>query len=270
MAIASLVISTLSFVIIPLNLVGVFFGFIARRNIARSAGRIGGEAVAVTGIVIGAVSLIVSGIAITLLGMQLLAPTANREARDVEPTPLPVSVSPEAPESTPAPTFTHAERQPVRGGAAHRESWGELKVSDIDPEVVSLAESLDEERRLAARDGRQLLVLLVAPQCAACSALEKTLKSAPIQRRLSKVWLARVDARQFDSELEELRIPSDQTPALIRLNPQNAPLDVLLHAEWKDSSQENIALLLQEFMDGKLQQRKQPWRRMTQDGETPI
>jgi hypothetical protein len=270
MAIASLVISTLSFVIIPLNLVGVFFGFIARRNIARSAGRIGGEAVAVAGIVIGAVSLIVSGIAISLLGMQLLAPTANSEARALEPTPLPVSIAPEAPESTPAPTFTHAERQPVRGGAAHRESWGELKVSDIDPEVVSLAESLDEERNLAARDGRQLLLLLVTGQCTACSAFEKTLKSAPVQRELNKIWLVRLDARQFESELDQLRIPSDQTPALVRLNAQNAPLDVLLHAEWKDGSQENIALLLQDFLKGKLQPRKQPWRRMTQDGETPI
>jgi hypothetical protein len=270
MAIASLVISTLSFVIIPLNLVGVFFGFIARRNIARSAGRIGGEAVAVAGIVIGAVSLIVSSIAISLLGMQLLAPTANREARAVEPTPLPVSITPDTPESTPAPTFTHAERQPVRGGAAHRETWGELKVSDIDPEVVSLADALDEERGLAARDGRELLVLLVTSPCAACASFEKALKSAPVQRGLSNVWLVRVDARQFESELDQLRIPSDQTPALIRVNPQNAPLDVLLQAEWKDGSQEDIALLLQDFVNGKRQQRKQRWRRLAQDGETPI
>jgi hypothetical protein len=79
-----------------------------------------------------------------------------------------------------------------------------------------------------------------------------------------------VDARQFESELDQLRIPSDQTPALIRVNPQNAPLDVLLQAEWKDGSQEDIALLLQDFVNGKRQQRKQRWRRLAQDGETPI
>lgn len=270
MATASLVISTLSFVIIPLNLVGIFFGFIARRNIARSAGRIGGDAVAVAGVVVGSVSLIVSSIALSLLGLQLLAPTATHGVDNVESTPLPVSVAPEAPERTPTPTFTHADRQPVTGGKTHRESWGELTVSDLDPEVVSLAESLDEERNLAAREGRQLVVLLVAPQCTACVTLEKTLKTPAVQHGLRNVWLVRLDAPQFESELEHLRIPSDQTPALVRLNAANAPLDVLYHADWKDSSQENIAPLLQDFLTGKLQQRKKPWRRLEQDGETPI
>lgn len=270
MAIASLVISTLSFVIIPLNLVGVFFGFVARRNIARSAGRIGGEAVATAGVVVGSVSLIVSSIAIALVGLQLLAPAANREPRDVAQTPLPVSVGPDTPESAPTPTFTHADRQPVKGGASHRETWGQLMVSDVDPEVVSLTETLDQERNLAAREGRELVVLLVAPQCTACTTLEKTLKSEPIQKGLGKIWLVRVDVRQFESELEQLRIPSDQSPALVRLNPANAALDVLLYEEWKDSPQKNIALLLQDFLSGKPQTRKRPWRRMEQDGETPI
>jgi hypothetical protein len=270
MAIASLVISTLSFVIIPLNLVGLLFGFIARRSIARSGGRIGGEAVAVAGLVVGAVSLIVSGIATALLGFHLLAPSASREAQPAEPVPLPVSVDPEAPPSTPAPTFTHADRQPVSGGTAHRQQWGELTVSDVDPEVQSLAAALDEERALASRDGRTLLVLLVSSPCASCVGFEKLLKTAPVQRAMAKIWLVRLDAQQFESELEHLRIPSDQTPALARLNAGNAPLDVLFHAEWKDSSQENIALLLQEFLAGKLQKRKQPWHRMQQDEETPI
>jgi hypothetical protein len=145
-----------------------------------------------------------------------------------------------------------------------------LTVSDIDPEVVSLAESLDDERNLAARDGRQLLVLLVAPQCTTCSAFEKSLKSAAVQHGLRNVWLVRVDAPQFEAELDHLRIPSDQAPALVRLNAANAPLDVLYYADWKDSSQENIAPLLQEFLSGKLQPRKKPWRRLEQDGETPI
>jgi hypothetical protein len=253
-------------------LVGIAFGLVSRRNIRRSRGVLGGEQVAVAGIIIGVVSLLVTCIATAVFGTRLMAASSeDHQVRPVPMGPLPVRAPVEqAPADTPAPTFTHAEPRAVRGAVAHRRDWGRIAVSDIDPEVLSLTEALDHERAAASKARRELLVLLVNSECDSCAQLEKLLLSEPIQRVLSGCWLVRLDVRQFDTELQNLGIPVDQTPAFVLLSPQNAPVDYIQRGEWETPSDENIAPILHDFLTGKLLQRRYPWGGMRRDGQTPI
>lgn len=271
LAIASLVISTLSFVLLPLNLLGVFFGLVSRRSIAKSAGTLGGEAIALAGIVVGSVSVVVSVIATAIIGANLLSAPATRDEHSLNPSSLPISTSLEPPTaSAPAPTYTHADRLPVRGAKSRQQAVGHLLFSDVDPEVVSLADALDQERLLAQKAARQPVLLLSSPSCTACDVLQQALQNPDIADTVGKLWIIRLDVRQFETELEQLGIPARTSPALVRLNHNSVPVDYLDRREWDSGSQQNIAPLVNDFLCGKLRQRKHPWRGLPRDDETPI
>ncbi|HTM46253.1 MAG TPA: DUF4190 domain-containing protein [Polyangiaceae bacterium] len=271
LAIASLLIAALSFIVLPLNLLAIAFGLISRRNIRASRGVLRGEQLAFAGIVLGCVSLVVTAIAATIVGARLMSTHQAEPNRLVSMAPLPVSAPIDPPEiSTPAPTFTHAHRRSVHGAAAKRSNWGTFVVSDIDPEVASLTDALDRERAAAENARKQLLVLLVDSECATCTTLEKLLLSEPLQRVLSNCWVVRLDVRQFDTELQALGIPIEEVPAFVLLSPENTPLDYIHRGEWEPRPDGNIAPILHDFLRGKLAQRRYPWGGMPRDEQTPL
>lgn len=249
------------FCIVPgpvLGIVAIGLGILARAEIARSQGRLGGAGLAAAGVAMGTFSFVVfAGLVGAYLAAARHAPAAELPVTPssppvvASPAPTPAAPAPEAPDAG-APTFATASTVT---------SVGKITVVDVAPGVASLSRELQDQRVAAAAHGERLLVQTTKPSgCIPCDGVAAALGDARMQKALAGVRLVRVDVDVFGEDLEDLKIPVPLIPGFFLIDASLHVTDAIHGGEWDDDVAANIAPVLGPFLRGTYTKRRDPWR----------
>jgi hypothetical protein len=268
-AVASLLVALLPCLPVLGGLLAVALGLLARSEIERSAGRLGGSKLATSGIVLGTVHLLA---AVTLLGSAIayVARPASDPAGGQRPT---AATAPHPASPTPLPratTRTYTGKPNSAADGVSTAHVGAITLVDVGPGIASLRSELERQVKQARASDEQVVVWLVAPDCKPCSGVAASLSDSRMQRALRKVRLVRLNVREFYAELRHLGVPIEYVPGFALLGDDNLPRDYLHGGEWDEDVAANIAPVLAKFIRGNYLNRRHPWRGGTRDDETPI
>jgi hypothetical protein len=248
-ATASLVLAIVSFMCFgPLaGIPAIILGFLARRDISRSGGALGGSGMAIAGIVIGGLNTLLYGAyAVIFVFMAIGA----KHAVSGIPTGYPTSpfVIP-----TPPPTPTATATSPVASTVMH----GTIKVVSLGG-GRSLQDQLAELRTNELAAGRIPIVETTATWCVACKEIASTIDDPLLQRALTNVTLVEVDTDEFGAELGSLKMETDAIPYFFKIDSAARATDAISGDEWDENTPVNEAPVLGAFAKGTLKKRRHP------------
>jgi hypothetical protein len=258
----------------PLAAVGAALGWLTRSRLRRIAHHAQGLRWANVAIGVGLVNSTLWLGAWTWITLE--PPGGRTPARDEdEELVLPFSTQPMV--ATPRfKDFPELETLPILSSegadtdSTARRHWGQIPVTDIGDSVSSLSVALEEQAYLAHASGRTPVVWLVAPDCRRCDHVALALKSSRLQRAFTHIQLIRVNATQFSAELLDLQLPVRDLPGFAMLSREGTPLDFLHAGEWDEDSPQQMAPILESFVEHQLVHRRFPWRGGARSDETPI
>jgi Domain of unknown function (DUF4190) len=210
----------------------IVLGAMSKRDINRSGGTLGGDGMAIGGIVTGGIStlislgyIVVQIVTFTSLGTSSTAYTA---------TPY-----------IPPPTYT----TPLTTGAIH--------ATELTKGGGPLKDQLLGEVIAARAAGEKVLVYEYARGAIACSEFDKTLADFEMQRVLANVRLVRVEAHEFPADLPALGMNKASYPWFYKLDTtfvggkeEVTIADSISGDEWTDNYAWNISPVLEKFLAG--------------------
>lgn len=249
-AVASLVLGILSLVGCFGALAGipaVILGVMAKRDISRSGGTMGGEGLAIGGIITGALSTLLS------VGLLIFYVAIIGAAVASAPTYTPTYTPPYTAYTAPTTTATIAPTGPT--ALKPMPYTGSLKVIDFKSGGGSLRSQLALEIGSAKDDGYKLLVVTAARSCGACDEVFRTFSNYGLQRALTSVRVARVDVDAFPSELAALGLDKPGQPWFFRFDDSLKVIDAISADEWDDNDPANITPVLKQFVAGTYKKR---------------
>jgi hypothetical protein len=254
-----------------LGVVAVVLGVLARKQIARTDGRVGGGTMATAGIVAGSMS-VVCFIGVVALYLTWARPT--RQTARTAQTPVggietpsaalsppdsdTASPSPSASSAGPPGSQTPSEPLPTTSTIT---TVGAITIVDVAGGVPSLAKELRDQRTAAASHGERLLVQTLATTCAPCLGVASSLGDPRMQQALEHVRLVRIDRDQFEEDLDELEIPAKPCPGFFLIDSDLKIRDAINGDEWDDDIAANIAPVLGPFVRGTYTKRRTQWRK---------
>jgi len=245
-AIASLVLGILSLVGCFGALAGVpaiILGFLSKRDIARSGGTIGGEGLAIGGIITGALSTLLS------IGLLIFYVAIIGAAVASTPSYTPTYTPPYSTYTIPTVTAT-VTAPPGPTALMPMPYTGSLKVTDLKSGGGSLRTQLALELGSAKDDGYKLLVITASRSCTACDEVFTAFANYTLQRALTKVRVVRIDVDSFPTELAALGLDKAGQPWFFRFDDSMKVIDAISADEWEDNDAINIAPVLKAFMAG--------------------
>ena len=228
---------------LPLGIPAIVFGALANRDIRRSEGMAGGRGMATTGIVLGSVG---SLLFLTYAGFMAFALMSASHAPVAAP-PTPV---------LPTPTGTAASTAPPGG-------WGRIHVVELHASSAPLRTQLADEAKSAKAAGERVLVETTARACVACGEIARAMREPDLQTTLASVRLVRIDVDELAGEIAGVGMKEAALPWFYLLDARGAARDAISADEWDDNEAEEIAPVLEAFLDGKLRARRRTWRGTT-------
>jgi len=233
---------------VPLGVPAIILGALALRDIRRSEGMLGGSGMAIAGVVMGSI-----GALVFLCWVGFLA-IAFFSASKVAPL-VPVPVAPTTPAATTPPALVPP------GG------WGRIHVVALHPSASqTLRAQLADEMRAAKTAGETVLVETIAPACAACAEIARAMPEPDLQTALATVRIVHVDVDEFGLEAASLHLHTPALPWFYLVDSHGDPRDGVSADEWDDNDADEIAPVLQAFVQRKLPTRRHPWAA----GGTPL
>ncbi len=248
-AIASLVLGILSLVGCFGAFAGVpaiILGFLSRRDIARSGGSIGGDGLALGGIITGAISTLLSVAFIIFYVAIIGAAVAS------SPTYTPTYTPPYSTYTAPTATVT---TPPVPTGLKPMPYSGSVKVVDLKISGGGLRTQIALELAQAKSDGSKMLVITAGRACHACDEVFSAFSNYTLQRALFGVRVVRVDIDAFPSDLAALGLDKPGAPWFFRFDDSMKLIDSISADEWDDNDAYNMAPVLKGFMAGTYKKR---------------
>lgn len=273
MAVWSLVLGILGFTCLPAvgGLLALTLGVVAKGEISRSEGRVTGSALAILGALLGAVNIVAS-----IVGLAALLSWVEAPSSSASPAPPPVIAPPSPTYFPPSPAPTVAPAPAPSGAPSSRQGGvivtkiGKVELVDMDADVPSLSRELEAQRKTAAKDGKKVVLWVVVDDCQPCNGVAASLPDAKMQTALEQVRLVRVNAREFGQDLTFLGIPVAKVPGFALLGDANRPVDYVNGGEWDEDIPRNIAPVLGNFVRGRYDKRRDPWRGARRDDETTL
>ena len=248
-AIASLVLGILSLVGCFGALAGVpaiILGFMSRRDIAKSGGTMGGDGLALGGIITGILSTLLS-IGLVIFYVAIFAAVAATPSTYTPPPYTPYT-------PYPTPTIT-ATAPPTATGLKPMPYTGLVKVVDLKPSGGTLRTQLALEVGSAKDDGNKTLVITASRSCKACDEVFTVFANYNLQKVLWNVRVVRVDVDAFGSELAALGLDKPVQPWFFKVDDTLKVTDSISADEWDDNDAWNITPVLKAFMAGTYKKR---------------
>jgi hypothetical protein len=228
---------------VPLGVPAIILGALAHRDIRRSDGMLGGGGMATAGIVMGSLGSLVFACWIGFMGFAFF-----RASRAVTPLVPPVAIAPTPPAATAPPALLPP------GG------WGRIHVVALHPSSSqTLRAQLADEARAAKTAGESVLVETIAPACAACVEIARAMPEPELQTVLATVRVVHVDVDEFGLEAASLHLHTPALPWFYLVDSHGDPRDGISADEWDDNDADEIAPVLQAFVQRKLSTRRHPW-----------
>ena len=246
-AVISLVLGILSIVCcfgILTGIPAIILGVLSRRDIAKSQGALGGEGMAIGGIVTGGIA-VVGTILYFIFYIGIFAAVA------AAPTPAPPPYIPPTPTYSPYGTSTATATASATSLPPVSPVMGTVSVHDLHRSGGNtLHSAIALEMGEAKDDGVKLLVVAVSPTCAACDELFGELNSPELQKALKDTTIVRVDVMEWKADLPGLGMDNTGVPWFDRFNDAMKLVGAISADEWTDNTAENIAPVLEQFMKG--------------------
>jgi hypothetical protein len=252
-AIGSLVLGILSLVGCFGALAGipaVILGVMSRRDIRRSGGTIGGDGLALAGIITGVLSSVLS-IALVIFYVAIFAAVASSSSSYTPPPYTPPYTG--YPTATIAPTVIAPPPTPT--ALKPMPYTGLVKVVDLHASAGTLRTQLALEVGAAKDDSNKVLVITASRSCKACDEVFSTFSNYKVQSSLYDVRVVRVDVDSFPTELAALGLDRVGEPWFFKMNDKLAITDAISADEWDDNDAYSIAPVLKSFMAGTYKKR---------------
>ncbi|WP_394848984.1 DUF4190 domain-containing protein [Pendulispora brunnea] len=231
----------------------VVLGLLARRDIARSGGALGGKGMANAGIVLGAfTSVLTVGTILFMVVVPLVMGGMS------------VYSSPSISSATPPPAYSAPPYgSPAPSAGSENESSttvtrGALRVIEPHRGSGSLERQLMDAFSQAKEKGRVVLVETAARASSASHEFDSSLSDRRMQRALSTVDIVRVDVDEFESELSSMRMYTEAVPYFYKIDAAARPTDAISADEWDANIPQNMAPVLESFVAGTLRKRRSP------------
>lgn len=265
---------------------GVLLAWLSLREIAREPQRLKGRgwAFLAMGLSVFMLAAWTAGIFVFLprirneLRSMGVAPTAassfsspNNASANPSPPPLPALplASGAPPSPSPAPSTRASAREASTGNVPPDTSetkTGGITVVDIGFSESSLSAALQVQQRAAEANGQTLMVMTVNSNCEPCEGVFASLPDPRMQSALLAVRLVRVNIEVFQDELDKLRIQRVRWPGFFLLGPDLSPRDAIDGGEWDDDIAANIAPVLDPFVRGRYEKRRDKFRPLPPTG----
>jgi hypothetical protein len=172
------------------------------------------------------------------------------------------------PAPRPAPRTEPRRQSQTKGVTLTR--VGVIDLVDLDRRDKRLVEELRDQTRAARADGKRVLVWTVQDDCKPCNGVAVSLSDPRLQRALASVRLVRVNVVDFPLELSELSIPILKIPGFCLLSPDGRLADYVHGGEWDEDIPQNIAPVLERFVQGRYASRRFPWAGIVRDDATSL
>jgi hypothetical protein len=198
------------------GLPAIILGAMARRDIDRSRGALGGSAIAACGIVTGLFG--------TGLGLIIVLSVLDGVAVLAQ----------------------HDDDRPVTSEAR---TYGAVDVVDLaaDKPLRSQLGAVVADSRARGRTVVLLTHVVTSPRCAQIAA---ALPDRRMQRALANVTLVRADVATFEAELRAMRVDTGNTPWFYKLDGAALPIDAMSADELDTALPEEMAPALARFVRG--------------------
>jgi hypothetical protein len=203
----------------------IVVGSLARKDIDRSGGRLTGSGMAAFGIVSG---LFGTGLSLVLALMMLGGVVSAAKGAD--------------------------DDEPV---AAATQTVGAVDVVDLDRRRPLHAQLVGIAQAEAAK-GRTVVLQTYVRSSKECAEVAAALPDTRMQRALANVTLVRVDLEVFTPELRAMRVDVTSAPWFYKLDGAARPTDAISAGEWDENVPENMAPVLERFVQGTLGRRRSP------------
>jgi hypothetical protein len=237
-AVASLVLGICSIMCcagILTGLPAIVLGFMGRKDVLKSEGALDGSGLAVAGIVTGMIGTLGSLAYGVIWAFTLFA----------------TSTSPVSP-YTPPPAYTTP-------ASPYLPSTGKVHVLQLRAADGSLKAQIAKQASDAVSRGERAMIMTVSPTCAACSEIAGTFSAFEMQLSLGKVTVVKVDVTEFTSELGAAGLEKGKSlPWFFLVDSTGKVVDSISADEWDDNKPENIAPVMDEFLDGTLSKKHPP------------
>jgi hypothetical protein len=261
MAVTAMVVAALSYLCMwgIGGFAAIVLGVAARHAVLEAGGRYRGTRLATVAIALGGLNLLATAAGAVLLVQWMdesRAGTTSAHAASPRPTPVPHAPAPLPPSGPPTP---EPHRFSTSGGVWVTE-LGRIVLVDVPSDAPSLGAELDTQGRLAEASSRRLLVWIVAPSCEPCDGVAAALDAPELQRALADTRLVRVNVRAFAAELQSLGFPIEKIPGFVIPGPAHRVVDYIHGGEWEADIAPNIGPVLEDFVNGRLAVRRNPWR----------
>lgn len=231
---------------VPLGVPAIILGALAHRDIRRSEGMVGGTGMATTGIVLGSLGSLLFACWVVFLAYAMFHAKSS----------VTVSSPPPAMPALP-PTTAHKPVIPTGG-------WGRIHVTELHPSTgKTLHDQLADEAKAAKAAGETVLVETIAPSCAACDEITRTMPDPAMQSLLASVRIVHVDIDEYDMMSAAVGINEPDLPWFYLLDAKGDVRDGISADEWDDNDTANIAPVLDDFLHGRLRSRRKPWHHAT-------
>jgi hypothetical protein len=229
---------------LPLGVPAIIFGSLAHRDIRKSSGLVGGGGMATAGMVLGSLGSLsfVAVVGFTIYGIL--------SAR-----------APSAPIASPLPAATAPA--PATAGTVPPGGWGKIHVVEMHASTIPLRTQLADEVKAAKTAGETVLVETTSRACAACGEIARAMREPDLQTALAHVRLVRVDIDELSAQIASTRMNETALPWFYLLDAHGDARDAISADEWDDNDAEEIAPVLEAFLDGTLRSRRKAWRGTT-------
>ncbi len=246
----------------------IVIGVSSRREIKRSGGALSGEGAALTGIISGIVSCVVSVLGLLFyLGMFIFSMhSSSTFSPPAYAPPPPVTLDGGAsgsPEREPTLIPFPDEKPDAAGGLALTvETIGPLAHGHDAIELHRGSGPLLEQLKAAIKRSKarkkSVLVETHGGDCLACVEIETAMAAPLVSNVLSDVVVVRVDRDEWKSELKAQGMYEKTAPWFYRLSDDAKIVDKVSADEWDENVPKNIAPVLGAFTHGTLKKRRAP------------
>jgi len=144
------------------------------------------------------------------------------------------------------------EKRYSRASATEAGQFGPITLVDLGDETPNLREKMLQELELAAAQKQRCLFVTVQPGCPTCSAFGYAMSTEALSREAGRLRVVRIDLAEFEAEIENLNLPIDRAPGLIRLNPSGEIEDFLEPQDWATGAFAEFGPTVSKFLSGKL------------------
>jgi hypothetical protein len=161
-----------------------------------------------------------------------------------------------SPPVLPAPTATAASTTPPGG-------WGRIHVVELHASSTPLRAQLGDQVKAASAAGETVLVETTSRSCVACAEIARAMRELDLQTTLASVRLVHVDVDELSGEIPSLGMKEAALPWFYLLDARGRARDAISADEWDDNEADEIAPVLEAFLEGKLRARRRAWRGTT-------